>query len=433
MSGLEVYGALAATASLVKVAIEVKKFCNKTVEELKALERAKVSGIHQITSLRIVFKALASSFDKYNDDVIALLSQKDRENIGELIKDTHGVIEGCEGTVSKLRALTKKKLRSKSELDVLREELSGAISTIQCLQESFTSHISLETLRRVSISQNGAEHEPYNSKKPSERRESDLESIAPASRQDTIDSNWSMQTLTPTFSPDSTESTGSRSGSISSSTDSSQSILLVESEQLHSAVDEKDCKRIEQLVRQTASEAERESWKASALFLACSFRQKSLVQPLLLLNPNVNVIDHSGRGLVHATIGLYEQLSETKEQDTVDILKLVIDRHPRLIKSTDKEKRQPLHYCAMTGNYFAAQYILTVDRTRINATDNRKKTPLYHICEHHTPNKRLVKLLLQNGGNFATRNRPRMKDVRLEKIKKMLDDEEKTRKLTVSS
>ena len=87
----------------------------------------------------------------------------------------------------------------------------------------------------------------------------------------------------------------------------------------------------------------------------------------------------------------------------------------------------------MTGNFCAAQYILNVDQERINAIDSSKKTPLYHICEHHSPNKRLVKLLLHNGGDFGTRNRPRMKDVRLEKIKKMLDDEEKVRKLTLTS
>ena len=55
-----------------------------------------------------------------------------------------------------------------------------------------------------------------------------------------------------------------------------------------------------------------------------------------------------------------------------------------------------------------------------------KKTPLYHICEHHSPNKKLVKLLLlKNGGHFETRDRPRMQDVRLAKVRKLLDEEEK--------
>ena len=128
---------LAATAGLVKFAMEVQRCCKKTAEELRALEQAKASGIHQIVSLRTVFKSFASSFDKYDEDVVGLLSQKDRESIGEIMRDAEGVIERCEGTVSKLRALSKKKVRSKSELDVLREELNDVVSTIQCLQESF--------------------------------------------------------------------------------------------------------------------------------------------------------------------------------------------------------------------------------------------------------------------------------------------------------
>ncbi len=124
---------------MVKLIVEIKKFCDKTAEELKAVELAKSSGTDQITSLRTVFRSLASSFDKYNEDVIDLLDQKDKEKIGEIMKDTEGVIERCEVTMSKLRALTRKKVRSKSELDVLREELRGAVSTIQFLQDSFNA------------------------------------------------------------------------------------------------------------------------------------------------------------------------------------------------------------------------------------------------------------------------------------------------------
>lgn len=177
---------------------------------------------------------------------------------------------------------------------------------------------------------------------------------------------------------------------------------------------------------------QKESWRASALSLACSFRRKSVVQFLLTLNPDVHVINESGLGVIHATIGLSEQLSESKERDTADILKLLVNHHPPLIQSMDKQKRQPLHYCAMTGNYRAAQYLLSVDRGTINATDSSKKTPLYHICEHHSPNKKLLELLLRDGGHFATRNRPRMKDVRLAKVKKMLDEVELKRKLTLT-
>ena len=136
---------------------------------------------------------------------------------------------------------------------------------------------------------------------------------------------------------------------------------------------------------------------------------------------------------MHATIGTSEQLSEPKEQAAADILQLLTKHDPSLTRSVDKDKRQPLHYCAMTGNYRAAQYILEVDLSRINATDSSKKTPLYHVCEHHSPNRRLVKLLLQNGGNFGTKRRPSMEKAKLVKVKKMLEDEEKRRKLTLSS
>lgn len=145
------------------------------------------------------------------------------------------------------------------------------------------------------------------------------------------------------------------------------------------------------------------------------------------------MIDDSGLGVMHAAIGLSEQLSEVKERDTTEILKLLVDHDPPLLRSLDKQRRQPLHYCAMTGNLRAAEYILGVDRSRINATDSSKKTPLYHICEHHSPNKKLVKLLLKNGGHFGTRNRPRMQDVRLAGIGRLLDEAESTRKLTCLS
>ena len=136
---------------------------------------------------------------------------------------------------------------------------------------------------------------------------------------------------------------------------------------------------------------------------------------------------------MHATIGTSEQLSGPKEQAAADILQLLAEHDRSLICSVDKDKRQPIHYCAMTGNYRAAQYILKVDRSRINATDSSKKTPLYHVCEHHSPNERLVKLLLQNGGDFGTKRRPSMEKAKLKRVKKMLEDEENRRKLTLSS
>ena len=55
------------------------------------------------------------------------------------MKDMIKTMETSEGTVSKLRALTKTKFRSKSELDVLREKLAADITVLECLQGSFNA------------------------------------------------------------------------------------------------------------------------------------------------------------------------------------------------------------------------------------------------------------------------------------------------------
>ena len=120
----------------------MKKYCNRTAKELKALEEAKISDLHQITSLRTIFKTLASSFDKYNTDVVDSLSQEDRNNIREIVKDATEAMERCEDTMSRLRALTKKRPRSNSEFDILRGEITNTITTIQCLQNSFKTLVS---------------------------------------------------------------------------------------------------------------------------------------------------------------------------------------------------------------------------------------------------------------------------------------------------
>ena len=79
----------------------------------------------------------------------------------------------------------------------------------------------------------------------------------------------------------------------------------------------------------------------------------------------------------------------------------------------------------MTGNYQAAKYILNVDPSVINLPDGNKKTALYHACEHHSPNERLVKLLLEKKATFGKKRRPSVKEVRYQQIRRMLDDAQK--------
>ncbi len=120
----------------------MKKYFNKTAEELKALQQAKVAGIDQITSLRTVTKSISLYFTKLNTDVVDLLSQEDKDGIEEIVTDMTKEIEKCEGTMSKLKAHTRKKIHTKSELEVFLDQLNHALSTLQCLQGSLNGLVS---------------------------------------------------------------------------------------------------------------------------------------------------------------------------------------------------------------------------------------------------------------------------------------------------
>ena len=123
---------------------------------METLEEAKISDLHQITSLRTIFKTLALSFEKYTTDVIDSLSQEDKDNIREIVKDATEAMERCEDTISRLRALTRKRPRSNSELDILRDELKNTITTIQCLQTSFNTLVS-RSLNEVNTPTDGSD------------------------------------------------------------------------------------------------------------------------------------------------------------------------------------------------------------------------------------------------------------------------------------
>ena len=112
----------------------MKKYFNKTAEELEALQQAKVAGIDQIASLRTVIKSISLYFTKLNTDVLDLLSQEDKNYIEDIVKPMTEQVEKCEGTVSKLRAHTRKTIHTKSELEVFRDQLNQALSTLQWLQ-----------------------------------------------------------------------------------------------------------------------------------------------------------------------------------------------------------------------------------------------------------------------------------------------------------
>ena len=145
------------------------------------------------------------------------------------------------------------------------------MKSIPRLMVPIRRYINLEMFRRVSLS----------------RRESEPESLSPPSRQATNDSSWSSPTLTPSLS-ESSYSTGSSSGSSSYPPSLTLSTDLVESRQLRSAVEETDSERIEQLIRQTTTEAEVSS--NSHPFS----RRKRTATPLNSNDPTERIIESLG-------------------------------------------------------------------------------------------------------------------------------------------
>ena len=118
--------------------------------------------------------------------------------------------------------------------------------------------------------------------------------------------------------------------------------------------------------------------------------------------------DERGLGVVHSTIGTAEDVIERPE--VIKILKMLI-QHRASVSAADhtKEERCPIHYCAIFGNYKAAQLLLSEDVRIINQSDKDGKTALYHACAHHSPNPDMIELLLLKGATLGGRKLPRMK------------------------
>ena len=125
----------------------------------------------------------------------------------------------------------------------------------------------METLRRVS--RGNAKYDLVVPHEPQNRRDSELEAISPPNRQDTINSTWSMSTVTSAQPPESESTIGSRSTFSNTLANTPRSITLIESKPLRSAVDEGDSKYIERLIGQRAPEDDVSNVLAPILALLC--------------------------------------------------------------------------------------------------------------------------------------------------------------------
>ena len=130
-----------ATTSLIKVVFAARDHCHRASEELRSLEQARLSSQFQITSLRVLYRALSTNLDKYNCDVERSLSKSDRDAIGDIIQDIDRIADKSEETVVKLKKAIQKSGNNRTELDMLRDELNTAVSVIQSLQTAFASFV----------------------------------------------------------------------------------------------------------------------------------------------------------------------------------------------------------------------------------------------------------------------------------------------------
>lgn len=172
---------------------------------------------------------------------------------------------------------------------------------------------------------------------------------------------------------------------------------------------------------------QKESRKASALILACRYKRVEIVNAMISQRASLDVTDERGLGVLHCAVGESEIIDEARAKQIVTILTSLVAAGASVNASEDsRERRKPLHLCAITGNYYAAQYLLSIAPTCVNVADANKKTALYHACQHHSPNERLVRLLLEKKATFGSKGRPSLgKHPRFQKIRKMLDDAEK--------
>ncbi|KAL8703405.1 MAG: hypothetical protein Q9201_003408 [Fulgogasparrea decipioides] len=409
MSGLEVFSAVAATTELIKIIIAARDRCQRGPEKSETLERARSAATSQLANLRLVFDNIALTLNKYHTNVEHHLDRSDRAEIRTTLKGIKRVAdETREGTIPRFSAAVKQTKNSRDELTALWVELNTALATISNLQTTFQSSVSsLETLRRLSSGQSDT---------------------AQLTRRDTSLSTASTLTRTPTSS---TTASKSSTGSSGESTSATRSIRFNDDKKLRDAILKQDISEIEDIVEAVEDESEIESRKASALLLACRYRRRSIVKDLLSKRADTTVTDKEGLGVLHNAIGTSDSVDEAKEKQVVEILELLVEHHaPVEARDKSKQKQTPLHYCARSGNYHAAKYILGVDLAVINIKDAKEKTALYHACEHGSPNVKLVRLLLKYKATFATKGRPTLTKARHQHIEAILNEEEKERKLS---
>ncbi|KAG8531885.1 uncharacterized protein KY384_003521 [Bacidia gigantensis] len=334
----------AAAVGVIHLVVQSIEKYHEANEELEETEQARLAATFQTSTLRVVFKGLSSNLKKYNKDVASKLEKDDKVAMQEILDEIDRVTDTCKGTMRKLRHEIRNRSRNKKELDKCRNELGTTLSLIQSLQTSWIRF---------------------------------------------VDDYIAMETLVAT-KPDSDKGKTTSPGVTKRRERKPEPGYI---ERISTGISGETLVRTDTIRTGSSSTSAGSSFKSTSK--ASSASTVSL-KSLTFTNDKT----------------LREAVQRADLERVKRILKATTDEeeHRASVSAIDqtKEKLRPLHYCAQTGNYEGAKYILGRDQSCVNKPDARDQTALYHACVHHSPNEQLVKILLKQGANFGRRTRPKM-------------------------
>ncbi len=121
------------------------------------------------------------------------------------------------------------------------------------------------------------------------------------------------------------------------------------------------------------------------LIEACQFAAKELVLALLARGADPQWYDHSMQTALHtAVVGQDIKLEDGQEvdknpvealEDRFTIIRALCKINPNLLQTGDHFGNTPLHLVALQGKKIVGDWLLTMDSSLINLTNNKNETP----------------------------------------------------------
>ena len=105
--------------------------------------------------------------------------------------------------------------------------------------------------------------------------------------------------------------------------------------------------------------------------------------------------------MLHLALGIGKvNKDKSKMTNILNVVRLLYT-HGADVNAPGESGLRPIHHCAKTINYEAAEYLLD-HGARINELDDKKRTALYHTTLDPNPHVEFVKMLSRRGGKLGT-------------------------------